>query len=279
VNSNPESAKARKPLPEFVRTWQAAGATYGFLRVDLESDASRSCVVANSETGALPGFSFSRWDLGEWRISPELIAKLPIPDSPFGLTLTGYDGCLLEPGALRALARFRDTLVELELWGADITDDSLAELRPLSNLRSLGICSTAIWEKPAIERLADLPNLETLRLSQTRLGAAEGEALSRLPRLRELYLQVSTASDIGLESLATLGRLEAIDLSIADLTNEAASQLAGLRALRFLDLGNSSVSDGPVAGVSKARIGHPCSSDIQMAEGAGLTKVLHAGIR
>jgi hypothetical protein len=181
----PGNAPPPADLPiDLIRAWETAGAEYGWMRVDPAEDSSLSCPAlpeSRDEYSTVPGFAFSSW---QKCISPVLIARLPIPSSPFGMS---FGGCSLAPGSLKALSRFSGTLQELDLWGAYFSSDDVLDFTELRNLRGLRSSYTDISER--IQQLARLPALETLRLVLETLAPAEVRLFSDLPRLKDLYLE------------------------------------------------------------------------------------------
>src|SRR5262245_51006010 len=113
---------------DVVRAWEGAGARYGAMDLDWENYPPGSRAFVSSferRPYALPSFSFSCWEQFVEHISSAVLTTLPIPESPFGISFKGGDGCKLGPERLGIFSRFRDTLHELELWGLDIHENDL----------------------------------------------------------------------------------------------------------------------------------------------------------
>lgn len=147
------------PLPnDVVQAWCAAGAVCGIMQNDPTAYSTHSRVVpAAGETNGLPGFSFRKWKLRNG-ITLKLLESLPIPPTPFGLSISSHHGCPAEMGKLKSLARFRDTLIELELWGDFRANKELNELQAFRKLRSLGLCSTELWGHTLVPHIQDCLN-------------------------------------------------------------------------------------------------------------------------
>lgn len=240
---------------DIVQAWKAAGATYGRMRLDDSDCLGWKLVVDPTiESGGLPGFLFSRW-------KPGVMDSLPIPPTPFGLRLQGLDPEYDEEyvgtgeelrygsGAMSHLWRFASTLVELEL--NDITEKDLSDLHQLTHLRSLGFCDTGLVDRSAIERLIQIPSLETVRLNQKELGAVEAGLLAQLPSLRNLFLAVNKATEEGVEILVSAKQLVEIHLNVSKECSPAGGQrLSQLRSLRSLIARNCHLTDETIAGLS-----------------------------
>src|SRR5258708_5895319 len=68
-----------KPLPDNItKAWKDAGATVGWITVDSSGVPT---FVEKPEAGAVPAFRFLKWKDG-------VVAKLPVPEAPFGLDLS-----------------------------------------------------------------------------------------------------------------------------------------------------------------------------------------------
>lgn len=116
----PENKDLPKPLPEhIVKAWKDAGATVGWMKVEKSGALS---FVEKPEAGAIPAFRFPKWKDG-------LVAKLPIPEAPFGLDLSK----------------------------TEVMDAGLKELAKLKNLTSLCLCDTAVTDAAVEELQKALP--------------------------------------------------------------------------------------------------------------------------
>jgi hypothetical protein len=108
-------AEDKKDLPDkIIQAWKDAGATVGWMK--LEADGSPS-FVEKPEADAIPAFRLPKWKDG-------VVAKLPVPETPFGLDLSG----------------------------TDVTDAGLKELANLQNLTRLSLCDTKTSDA-AVEKL------------------------------------------------------------------------------------------------------------------------------
>jgi hypothetical protein len=76
---------------------------------------------------------------------------------------------------------------EINLSGADVTDDDLPLLRSVSRLRILNLASTAITDE-ALETIGQMPCLRALDLRNTNITDVGIASLKRSPQLSELLL-------------------------------------------------------------------------------------------
>ncbi|MEI7688207.1 MAG: hypothetical protein WCL32_24645 [Planctomycetota bacterium] len=112
----PEKNGLPRPLPEnIVKAWKDAGATVGWMKVDESGILS---FLENPEAGAVPAFRFLKWKEG-------VVAKLPVPESSFGLYLSKTE--VMDAG-LKELANLR-TLASLCLCETEVTVDAVAALQ------------------------------------------------------------------------------------------------------------------------------------------------------
>jgi hypothetical protein len=104
-----------KPLPDdVVKAWKDAGATVGWMIVEK---SGAPAFVEKPEADAIPAFRFPKWKDGS-------VAKLPVPESPFGL----------------------------DLAKTDVTDTGLKELAALKTMSLLALCETKVTDE-AVEKL------------------------------------------------------------------------------------------------------------------------------
>lgn len=241
---------------EIVRAWEAVGATYGIVQLDENRNLDQSYLVPISDPtmAGLRGFSFENVSS---RIMRGQFAALPVPPVPFGLVLKSTSennmddeldldaGAMSRPSWLQELSRFGSTLTELELWGSEFPAERLSYLRPLSNLRTLGICSTGIRCDSAIQYLIDLPALETVRIAQGNLSEVEGKKFAAISCLRNLYLEGFRATAEGVALLGSARNLQSLRLQMGEREVDSAvvKQVARLTSVRCLRWGNSGLSD------------------------------------
>jgi hypothetical protein len=105
-----------QPLPDnIIKAWKEAGATVGWMKVEPSGGLS---FVEKPEAGAIPAFRFLKWKDG-------VVAKLPVPEAPFGLDLSKTE--LMDAG-LKELANLKN-LTSLSLCETKVTDDAVEKLQ------------------------------------------------------------------------------------------------------------------------------------------------------
>lgn len=111
---------AKKPLPmplpdTIIKAWKDSGATVGWMKVD---ESGILVFLDEPEAGATPAFRFLKWKDG-------VLAKLPIPETPFGLYLAKTE--VMDAG-LKEVANLR-SLVELCLCETRVTEEAVEALQ------------------------------------------------------------------------------------------------------------------------------------------------------
>jgi hypothetical protein len=125
------------------------------------------------------------------------------------LARTGASDADLEP------LRDSQSLVFLNLTGCPITDDGLARLKGIANLKCLFLGDTEVTDE-GLKRIGGLSGLEILVLDNTRIGDPGLAGLERLGKLRQLFLWGTLVSDRGAFRLKSLPSLKTITLPRSD---------------------------------------------------------------
>jgi len=140
-------------------------------------------------------------------------------------------------------------LRKVNLRGVEVTDEDLAHLDALPNVRQLNLRGTKITgtglqhlplgletldltdtsvQADLLQDLPDLPYLKELRLNRMAVGDSVVEVLGRYPLLRHLEIDSTAISDEGLRRLLELNpALERIEMRGATASTESSSDLAG----------------------------------------------------
>jgi hypothetical protein len=104
------------PLPDnVIKAWKEAGATVGWMKVE---DSGVLSFIEKPEAGAIPAFRFAKWKDG-------VVPKLPVPESLFGLDISGTD--LMDAG-LKELANFKN-LGRLCICNTKVSDEEVEKLQ------------------------------------------------------------------------------------------------------------------------------------------------------
>ena len=236
--------KVRKLLSDdIVHEWQNAGATAGWMET---SEFDCTCVYfSDMTTGArqdgVPGFRFERWP------QPEVVAKLPAPDSAFGLSLKST----ISDMEVKELTRLKN-LHTLDLRRAKVTDRGLKELASLSNLQVLSLQLTQVTDS-GLKELASLKDLRILDLGCTEITDVGLKELAALKHLQILDVGCTQITDVGLKELAGLKNLRRLSLfSCKQLTGRGLNVLAGFKDLQMLNLNGKDFPTEALAELKKA---------------------------
>jgi WD40 repeat protein len=137
-------------------------------------------------------------------------------------------------------------VVQVNLAGTAITDDQLACLAGLSDLRELDLGSTRISDK-GLAHLRGLTSLQTLSLVRTPVSGEGLAHLKGLRDLRDLYLVRTQVIDANLIHLKGLTTLRELTLVRTPVTDAGLAHLKGLTDLRLLNLTGTNVTDRGLA--------------------------------
>jgi len=137
----------------------------------------------------------------------------------------------------------RDSLQVLWLGGTTLTDESLAHLDGLPNLRMLNIGGSPRVTDAGMAHLANLEHLDPLSLSGTAVTDRGLAQLGGLTRLRLLTVLEKGVSDAGMQHLSRLTELRSLRLGETNVGDAGIAQLSRLDKLGNLDLMPSAVTD------------------------------------
>ncbi|MCC6243298.1 MAG: hypothetical protein IT353_10680 [Gemmatimonadaceae bacterium] len=125
-----------------------------------------------------------------------------------------------------------------------MTDAMLADVCALTHLTTLRLNGSGAVTDEGVALLARLPNLRHLDLSGTAVTDRGVAALAALPQLTSLSLAWTQATDNGVAALAALDALEEVDLSGSACGDGAVRALAGKSALSQFSTGQRTTDDG-----------------------------------
>ena len=150
----------------------------------------------------------------------EQVAKLPGVDG-LGIISAG-----LRADHIRQIAQLR-SITRLFFW--NVTDEGLAELAPMSQLRELRIAGT--FTDAGLAHLANLRGLQTLGLEGAITGAGTAH-LEGLPQLQTLWLD-APMTDADLQDIARLVQLRKLGIggTVSDAGMPQLSTLSQLKSL------------------------------------------------
>jgi endonuclease YncB( thermonuclease family) len=157
------------------------------------------------------------------------------------------------PQRVVGLAKQRTTWQELALSGVPLGDGDLAELRGLSDLRSLSLRGSSVTDK-GLAHLAPFSKLRVLSVMSTRIGDAGLEHLKNLVDLEDLDLDRTLITDAGLVHLKPLRKLRRLQMAYTAVTDAGLAHLQDLLDLRELNLRGTAVTKEGVDSL-KRRLG------------------------
>jgi hypothetical protein len=122
--------------------------------------------------------------------------------------------------------------------GAGVTDDDVALFARLDGLRKLHILDCRVFDDALVRRLAGLSRLESLAITNSRIGDAAVEVIaSSFPGLVELDLSSNVnLTGAAMKAIASLGKLERLGLMQTRFNDLHTRRLAKLPELRVIDL-------------------------------------------
>ncbi|MCI0358830.1 MAG: hypothetical protein L0211_10145 [Planctomycetaceae bacterium] len=135
-------------------------------------------------------------------------------------------------------------LVERELLG----DQDLVALGKLTNLTDLLLDNAdSEFHEAGIAALAELPNLQHLRIRGRGIGNGSLREISKIKTLRILNLPQGRFDDAGLELLAELPKLESLRFGSSLVTDAGMKSLARFPAIERLHLIDVPITDAGLA--------------------------------
>lgn len=156
------------------------------------------------------------------------------------------------PGSEREIERMVQLIEEDRLlWGIDIsetgiTNDDLAHLAVLDQIRSLNISYTRITDD-GLKHLQHLGSLEELILDGCYgITGTKLDEVAKLQTLKQLQMGGTRIRSTQLRHLKPLATLKSLDLGFTDIDDQCINHLLGLPELEELRLHGTSVSDAIV---------------------------------
>ena len=157
---------------------------------------------------------------------------------------------LRQRGEHERMMRF-DELIGVELVGSEVSDDTLRNLKGVTQLKWLTLAGTQVTDA-GLAHLAELTQLQWLRLDNTKVTDAGLAHLTGLTRLRNLCLDNTQVTDLGLAHLSGLAKLQWLWLGNTRVTDAGLVHVSGLTRLQGVWLGNTQVTDAGIAELQHA---------------------------
>ncbi|MFO0824586.1 MAG: protein kinase [Gemmataceae bacterium] len=135
-------------------------------------------------------------------------------------------GVSITAAGLRSLQASRNTLTDLYLNGALVTDEMCAELAKLTALSGLNFEREGqLVTDVGLKHLADLPKLQALFVGGSQITDAGLKPLATMPWLRGLSLAQTAITDTGLATLKEIPKLSEVILDQTHVTEAGFKQL------------------------------------------------------
>ena len=151
-------------------------------------------------------------------------------------------------GLLRPL--FFPKIVKVNLQGTEATDDDLKLIGRLSGLDSLNLSQTKIGAG-SLAPLGGLRSLRLLSLADTGIGDDDLAHVGRLTGLVSLDLSGTAVGDAGLEHLRSLSALIALSIHGSKVTGAGLEHLCGLPAPYSLSLDEGQITPAAVGSLQR----------------------------
>jgi Leucine-rich repeat (LRR) protein len=146
-----------------------------------------------------------------------------------------------------------EAVAKIDLTGKPVSDVDVKVFAELAELHSLVLRQTRITDA-GLAHLKTTGRLRVLDLDETRVTDAGLMHLGQLTSLRALYLAGTEVTDAGLAALRPLTKLRELGLRGTEVTDAGLIHLRGLNDLRVLDLRGTRVTGtglAPLKGLTK----------------------------
>jgi len=175
------------------------------------------------------------------------------------------------------------TLQNVDLRGCAISNDGLAWLKPLKNLKALrlsGRDGKTTVNDAGLESLAEMTKLKALAADFLPISGDGLMHLKKCRNLEELYLAGTLVDDAGCERFTQFPKLKKLRLSGTQVTSAGLPSIGSASSLEDLDLSESSQlqDDGlthlkALSNLKRLNLWSVGVTDVGVAELAGLTQL------
>ena len=132
-------------------------------------------------------------------------------------------------------------LVDLDLAKSPITDDGLAILESLPQLKALGLQRCNLLTNDGLKHLEHVPNLERLRLLYTLISNDGMDHVAKLKKLRLLDLRGAKVSNDGIAKLSGHPSLVDLKLRAVSIDDDVLPHIATIKQLRSLEAEDAAI--------------------------------------
>jgi hypothetical protein len=162
-------------------------------------------------------------------------------------------------------------LRSLELvWCGGVSSEGIRQLRKLSGLRELTFQEFDAANDESVVILAELPNLEVLELEGLSLSSNGCRPLSKLTKLRELSLSNCDVDDAMFVHLTSLPSLKVLTLHGTNMTDACVDDLLRFQQLEILTLSQTNLTNDGIRRLvalrGLKRLSLPCEGDLSACE-------------
>lgn len=178
------------------------------------------------------------------RIGPDWLQKLlgshaDLLDRASGVNLRCHR---IREEELAGIARLHH-LRDLRLYYVGLTDQNLASLRDLKELRTLDLTGNAPITDEGLIHLRGLRNLHTIKLGLTKTGDGGMDHLASLRQLETIILDHTKITSAGLARLALLDHLKELSLRYTAIDDAGVAHLIRMRSLVSLTVTDTEIRD------------------------------------
>ncbi|WP_010587173.1 ribonuclease inhibitor [Schlesneria paludicola] len=143
---------------------------------------------------------------------------------------------------LTSLSEGLNEITEINADFSTVTSAAFASISKLSKLRQLRLSSTRVTNE-ACEKIAELPALEVLILSDTVVDDVGVAALSRLSNLKSLELSRCHLTRAGFQAIGAFPALEYLEIRRTNLDDVSLDLVCNAKTLVSLRLSNNPITD------------------------------------
>ena len=134
----------------------------------------------------------------------------------------------------------------IAMFGEQVTDRDLADLRQIPGLQQVNLTKTGISDA-GMFHISKLESVEVLLLGGADVSDEGIELLGQLSNLKQLNLTMTGVSDRSMSILKQMTQLEFLWLEGTDVSDDGVGSIAEIKSLQLLDLCRSTITDTGLA--------------------------------
>lgn len=200
-------------------------------------------------------------------VTPDSVPNIPsdahwflVPDTSISPAALGEALSAVEPHSLHLRSVTEDhlhviadseSIRELVLWRASLSDDDFKVLRTISQLKALDLSYVDSVDSNTVKHISSMGELVELRLNGTAVSDSDiASHVADMDHLSRLDLSYTRISDDSLHSLSRMQNLNSIVLTRTNITDDGVAHLRDMRQLKELKLAGTKISDEGLQEVS-----------------------------